>query len=58
MYCVENDMVVYDVPYEEHLEIFPNYEDNLKKAMEISKWHIPPKHVKRQVITMMHTEKL
>ena len=49
------DPLVYDVPYEEHLEIFPNYEDNLKKAMEISKWHIPPKHVKRQVITMMHT---
>ena len=27
----------------------------IKKALSISKWHNPPKHVKRQIVTMMHT---
>jgi len=51
----ELDPLIYDIPYEEHLKIFPLYEERLKKAMEISKWHIPPQHVYRQVYAMIHT---
>lgn len=49
------DPLIYDITYQEHLEIFPSYERRLYQAQEISKWHIPPKHVKRQVVAMMHT---
>ena len=41
--------------YKSHLKIFPNYEKKLIQANIISKWHVPPKHVYRQVISMMHT---
>lgn len=51
----ELDPLIYDIPYEEHLKIFPLYEERLKMAMEISKWHIPPQHVYRQVYAMIHT---
>lgn len=51
----ELDPLIYDIPYEEHLKIFPLYEERLKRAMEISKWHIPPQHVYRQVYAMIHT---
>lgn len=51
----ELDPLIYDIPYEEQLEIFPNYEEKLRIAMEISRWHIPPKHVYRQVYAMIHT---
>ena len=49
------DPLIYDVSYEKHLEIFPDYEKKLSKANTISKWHTPPKHVYRQVISMLHT---
>lgn len=49
------DPLVYDIPYEEHLKMFPKYEENKAKAEKISKWHVPPKHVKRQVEAMLRT---
>lgn len=49
------DPLVNDIPYEEHLELFPLYEERLENAKLISKWHVPPKHVYRQVYAMMHT---
>ena len=49
------DPLIYDVSYKKHLEIFPDYEKKLSKANTISKWHTPPKHVYRQVISMIHT---
>ena len=49
------DPLIYDVSYEKHLEIFPDYEKKLFKANALSKWHTPPKHVYRQVISMLHT---
>ena len=49
------DPLIYDISYNEHLKIFPNYEKKLTVANSISKWHSPPKHVYRQVISMMHT---
>ena len=51
----ELDPLIYDIPYEEHLKVFPFYEKRLKKAMEISKWLMPPQHVYRQVYAMIHT---
>ncbi len=49
------DPEIYDIPYKEMLSIFPEYEKKKAEGMKVSKWHIPPKHVKRQVIAMMHT---
>jgi len=49
------DPLIYDMKYKSHLKIFPNYEKKLIQANIISKWHVPPKHVYRQVISMMHT---
>ena len=36
-------------------EMFPEYEAKRKRALEISIWNIPPHHIKRQVVSMMHT---
>lgn len=49
------DPYVKDVTEEERLKMFPLYEKRKKVAMAISPWHIPPHHVKRQVIAMQHT---
>lgn len=49
------DPLIYDIPYEEHIKIFPQYEEHKNIAFSISKWHTPPKHVMRQVEVMMRT---
>jgi DNA (cytosine-5)-methyltransferase 1 len=49
------DPFVKDVPEKELLNLFPHYYERRKAALSISPWHIPPVHVKRQVICMMHT---
>lgn len=49
------DPFVRDLPYEKFIELFPKYEERKKKALEISKFNIPPKHVYRNVLTMQHT---
>ena len=49
------DPLIYDVSYKKHLEIFPDYEKKVIEARKLSKWHTPPKHVYRQVISMLHT---
>lgn len=49
------DPLVNDISYEEQLTLFPYYEERLKVAQQISKWHTPPSHVYRQVYAMMHT---
>lgn len=49
------DPEIYDVSYDDMLKILPEYENKKKKALEVSKWHYPPKHVYRQVVSMMHT---
>lgn len=48
------DPLIYDIDYKEHLKIFPEYEKKLSIAKSISKWHVAPRHIKRQVISMMH----
>lgn len=49
------DPEIYDISYDEMLEVFPDFEKKKAAALKVSKWHYPPKHVKRQVISMMHT---
>lgn len=49
------DPEIYDIPYAEMLKIFPQFEEKKKAGLEVSQWHYPPKHVCRQVISMMHT---
>lgn len=51
----ELDPYVKDVSSEELKEMFPHYEERRKAALKISHWHIPPHHVKRQVVAMQHT---
>lgn len=51
----ELDPYVKDVTPDERKEMFPLYEKRRKAALKISPWHIPPHHVKRQVIAMQHT---
>lgn len=55
---------IYDLPsvdpllkegYEETLKIFPNYEEKKLIAEQVSKFHRPPRHAKKHVISMMHT---
>ena len=40
---------------EEFRSFFPNYEHKKEIALKYSKWHIPPKHVWRNVEAMLHT---
>lgn len=56
--------VLWDVPsldpllmegIEETLLLFPDYEKKKEEGARISKWHFPPRHSKKLVITMMHT---
>ncbi len=49
------DPFIKDVSEKELLEIFPKYFERREQALSISQWNIPPVHIKRQVITMMHT---
>lgn len=49
------DPFIKDVSDEELLEIFPHYYEKKEQAQNVSCWHFPPEHLKRQVITMIHT---
>ncbi len=49
------DPFVKDISEAELLELFPDYYKKLETAKSISPWHFPPEHIKRQVVTMMHT---
>ena len=49
------DPFIRDVSAEVFESLFPLYEERRKKALSISKWNIPPKHVLRQVLVMQHT---
>ena len=49
------DPFITDVDEKELLTIVPHYHERAKQAETISKWHIPPHHIKRQVVAMQHT---
>lgn len=40
---------------EETLALFPDYQEKRELGLQVSKWHYPPRHSKKLVITMMHT---
>ena len=55
---------IYDLPsvdpllkegYDETIKLFPEYEKKRLLALQVSKYHKPPKHAKKHVIAMMHT---
>lgn len=39
----------------ETLELFPDFEKKKENALQVSKWHFPPTHSRKQVEWMMHT---
>lgn len=49
------DPEIYDIKYDELTRIFPDYEKKKQLGLSVSKWHYPPKHVYRQVYSLMHT---
>ena len=49
------DPLVTDVSEVELLEMFPSFYLKKANALKASPWHRPPSHIKRQVITMIHT---
>ena len=49
------DPEIYDISYEEQVKIFPRFEEKKNIGLTVSKWHYPPKHVYRQVYSLMHT---
>lgn len=49
------DPFVSDVSKEELLTMFPEYTKKKVAAAKVSPWHRPPTHIKRQVVTMIHT---
>lgn len=49
------DPVIYDVSIDVMENTLPNFKESHEKAKDISKWHIPPKHVYRQVYAILHT---
>ncbi len=49
------DPEIYDVPYEKMVQLLPEYEEKRRRGAEVSPWHYPPKHIYRQVVSMMHT---
>lgn len=49
------DPEIYDVPYETMIKLLPDFEQKKERGLAISPWHYPPKHVYRQVLSMMHT---
>lgn len=49
------DPYITDIPYEELLKLFPDFENKKQEGLKVSKWHYPPRHKLRHVIAMMHT---
>ncbi len=49
------DPFVTDISQKERDSLFPEYELRKQTGEKISKWFYPPKHVYRQVFSMMHT---
>ena len=49
------DPEIYDISYDEQLKIFPEFEKKKAEGLKVSKWHYPPKHVYRQIYSLMHT---
>lgn len=48
------DPFVKDLEKEEFLKLFPHYNERRDAALKISRWHIPPTHIYRQVRSMQY----
>lgn len=49
------DPYVTDITDEERAKLFPHFEEKKAKALTVSPWHCPPRHIYRHVIAMIHT---
>lgn len=49
------DPEIYDISYKKMIEIFPDFEQKKADGLKVSKWHYPPRHIYRQIVSMMHT---
>lgn len=49
------DPFIKDIDEIELKKMFPDYEKKKAAARKVSIWHQPPIHIKRQVVTMIHT---
>ncbi len=49
------DPFVKDISEEELRQMFPDFHKKKEVGRKFSRWHIPPEHIKRQVVTMIHT---
>lgn len=49
------DPEVTDITEEQRKEMFPDYYTKREEGLKVSKWHKPPRHKLRHVISMMHT---
>lgn len=49
------DPFVTDLSDDERKKLFPDYEKKKQRALAVSHWNMPPEHIYRQVIAMMHT---
>ncbi len=49
------DPFITDISETELLDLFPHFRDREAEAHNISCWHNPPHHLKRQVVAMQHT---
>lgn len=49
------DPFIKDIDETEFRAMFPEYEKKKAEAEKVSIWHQPPIHIKRQVVTMIHT---
>lgn len=49
------DPFIKDIDETEFRAMFPEYEKKKVEAEKVSIWHQPPGHIKRQVVTMIHT---
>lgn len=49
------DPELYDLSYEEQIKVFPQFEEKKERGLQVSKWHYPPKHIYRQVYSLIHT---
>jgi len=49
------DPEVYDLSEAEREKLFPEFNQKKAAGLQVSRWHYPPKHIHRQVVSLMHT---
>ena len=49
------DPEVHDLPLADRQKLFPDFEQKKAAGLKVSPWHYPPRHIHRQVVSLMHT---